>query len=132
MLLPDTLSHFSPCPGPNIPLDIAIHYAHLSPDQNEAFQQAFMSDSEMCGLADIIITGWLDDIQEVSHPLCPYWQHCETLTVKDGLVSVEKPSMLFLQKGREYYTNYTSSTRDHQIPVAHVWMYLLAWYQQSH
>ena len=39
--LPDALSCFSPHPGPNIPLDIAIHDAHLSPDQKEAFQQAF-------------------------------------------------------------------------------------------
>ena len=34
-------------PGPDIPLDIAIHHAHLSPDHKEAFQQAFMSDAEM-------------------------------------------------------------------------------------
>ena len=26
------------------------------------------------------------DIKEVPHPLHPYWQHCETLTVEDGLV----------------------------------------------
>ena len=45
MALPDALSHFSPCPGPNIPLDIAIHHAHLSPDWKEAFQQAFASDA---------------------------------------------------------------------------------------
>ena len=32
MVLADTLSHFSPHPGPNIPLDIAIHHACLSPD----------------------------------------------------------------------------------------------------
>ena len=37
-------------------------------------------------LADIIITSWPDDIKEVPHPLCPYWQHHETLTIKDGLV----------------------------------------------
>ena len=50
MALPDTLSHFSPCSGPDIPLDIAIHHAHLSPEWKEAFQQAFMSDPEMCTL----------------------------------------------------------------------------------
>ena len=86
MALPNTLSHFSPHPGPDIPLDIAIHHAHLSPDQKEASQQTFMSDAEMCALAAIIITSWLDDIKEVPHPLYPYWQHCETLTIEDGLV----------------------------------------------
>ena len=86
MALPDALSHLSSCPGPDLPLDIAIHHAHLSPDQMEAFQQAFMSDAEMCALVDIIITGWPDDIKEVPHPVCPYWQCHETFTIEDGLV----------------------------------------------
>ena len=81
MALPDTLSHFSQCPGPDIPLDIAIHHVHLSPEQKEAFQQAFMSDPEMHVLTDIIITGWPDDIKVVPCPLCP-----SSLTVKDDLV----------------------------------------------
>ena len=42
--------------------------------------------SEMHALADIIISGWPDDIKEVPHPLCPYWQHYKSLTVEDGLV----------------------------------------------
>ena len=86
MTLPDALSSFSPHPGPDIPLDIAIHHSSLSADQKEAFQQAFVSDAEMCPLTNIIITGWPDDIKEVPQPLCPYWQHCETLTVEDGLI----------------------------------------------
>ena len=65
MALPDTLSCFSSCPGPDIPLDIAIHHTHLSPEWKEAFQQAFMSDPEMCTLADIIIASWPDDIKAV-------------------------------------------------------------------
>ena len=86
MTLPDTLSCFSPHPGPDIPLDIAIHHACLSPEQKEAFQQAFVSDPEMCTLTDIIITSWPEDVKVAPHPLHPYWQHCETLTVKDSLV----------------------------------------------
>ena len=86
MALPDTLSCFSPHPGPDIPLDIAINHAHLSPEWKEAFQQTLMNDPEMCTLADIIITGWPDDTKVVPHPLHPYWQHCETLTIEDGLV----------------------------------------------
>ena len=86
MALPNALSHFSPHPGPDIPLNIAIHHACLSPDQKEAFQQAFMSDAEMHALADIIITSWPDDIKEVPHSLCPYWQHHEILIIKGSLV----------------------------------------------
>ena len=86
MVIPDTLSRFSPRPGPDLPLDIAIHHAHIMPDCKEAFQQSFVNDPEMQALADLIITGWPEDIKEVPHPLRPYWQHRETLTVKDGLV----------------------------------------------
>ena len=86
MALPNTLSWFSPHPGSDIPLDIAIHHVHLSPERKEAFQQAFVNNSEMHVLADMIITGWPDKIKAVPHPLCPYWQHHETLTMEDGLV----------------------------------------------
>ena len=86
MVLPDTLSQFSPHAGPNILLDITIHHAHLSRERREAFQQAFVRDPEMCTLTGMVITGWPDDIKVVPHLLGPYWQHWETLTVEDGLV----------------------------------------------
>ena len=56
------------------------------PTHKEAFQQAFISDPEMRALADLIITGWPEDIKEVPLPLHSYWQHRETLTVEDSLV----------------------------------------------
>ena len=86
MVIPDTLSQCSPQPGPDFPLGIAIHHACIMPTFKEAFQQAFVNDPEMRALTNLIITSWPEDIKEVPHPLCPYWQHRETLTVKDGLV----------------------------------------------
>ena len=86
MALPSTFSWFSPCPGPDIPLDIVLHHACLSPERKEAFQQAFVSNPEMHALTDMIITGWPDNIKAVLCPLHPYWQHWETLIVEDGLV----------------------------------------------
>ena len=86
MVIPDTLSRFSPWPDPNFPLDIAIHHAHIMPTCKEAFQQAFVNDPEMRALANLIITGWPEDIKEVPHPLHPNWQHRETLTIKEDLV----------------------------------------------
>ena len=41
MALPDTFSHFKPKSGPGIVLDIAIHYANLSPVQKKTLQLAF-------------------------------------------------------------------------------------------
>ena len=72
-----------PRPGPDLPLDIAIHHAHITPDHKEAFQQAFVNDPEMRALTDLIITGWPKDIKEVPRLLCQYWQHQETLTIED-------------------------------------------------
>ena len=86
MVIPDTLPQFNPWPGPDFPLDIAIHHACIMPTHKEAFQQAFINDPEMRALADLIITGWPEDIKEVPRPLHPYWQHRETLTIEDSLV----------------------------------------------
>ena len=86
MVIPDMLSHFSPRPDPDLPLDIAIHHTCIMPDCKEAFLQAFVNDPEMRALANLIITGWPKDIKEVPRPLHPYWQHRETLTIEDGLV----------------------------------------------
>ena len=38
MVIPDMLSSFSPWPGPDLPLDIAIHHACKMPNYKEAFQ----------------------------------------------------------------------------------------------
>ena len=40
----------------------------------------------MQALANLIITGWPEDIKEVPCPLHPYWQHQETLIIEDSLV----------------------------------------------
>ena len=47
MVTPDMLSQLSPQPGPNLPLDIAIHHVCIMPNCKEAFQQAFINDPEM-------------------------------------------------------------------------------------
>ena len=86
MVIPDMLSWFIPWTGPNLPMDIAIHHAHIMPNCKEAFQQAFISDPEMWALTNLIISGWPENIKEVPHPLYPYWQHRKTLTIEDGLV----------------------------------------------
>ena len=86
MVIPDILSQFSPQPGPDFPLDIAIHHAHIMPTCKEAFQEAFVNDPEMRALTNFIITSWPNDIKEVPCSLHPYWQHRETLTIKNSLV----------------------------------------------
>ena len=112
MALPDTLSWFSPHPGPDIPLDIAINHAHLSPERKKAFQQAFVSNPKMCALTDMIITGWPDNIKAVPS----YYAHIGNIErpspLKMALSYVEKPSSSLHQKGRGYYSNSTSSIKE--------------------
>ena len=92
------------------------HHAHLSPEQKEAFQQAFMIDPETCALADIIITSWPDDIKEVPQPYVLTGNIMRHSLLKMALSSVEMPSLFLHQKGREYYTNYTSSIKESPNP----------------
>ena len=133
MVIPDTLSRFSPHPGPDLPLDIAIHHAHIMPDCKEAFQQAFINGPEMRALADLIITGWSEDIKEVPHPLCLYWQHRETLTIEDGLVL--QGEVLIIppaKRERTLYQLHQFHQGIYKVTVAHMWKFLLAQHQQGH
>ena len=131
MALPDTHSWFSPCPGPDILLDIAIYHTCLSPERKEAFQQAFVSDPRCMLLDNMIITGWPDDIKVVPCPLCPYWQHWETLTIEDGLVLC-KETLIVVPSERDTTTTSPAPSRNHQSPVVCVWMCLLAGHKQGH
>ena len=52
----------------------------------------------MCTLTNMIITGWPDDIKAVPLLLCPYWQHCETLTIEDGLILYGEALIILLSE----------------------------------
>ena len=133
MVLPDMLSHFSPHPGPDLPLDIAIHHAYIMPDCKEAFQQAFVNDPEMQALANLIITGWPEDIKEVPCHLRLYWQHQETLTVKDGLV-LQGEALIIppAKRKRTLHQLHQFHQGIKKVTVACTWKFLLAWHQQGH
>ena len=47
MTFPDALSRFHPQPGPEIPLDIAIHHIYLTTQWRTAFQDAIAADPEL-------------------------------------------------------------------------------------
>ena len=112
MVIPDTLSRFSPRPGPDLQLDIAIHHARIMPDHKEAFQQAFVNDPEMRALADLIITGWPKDIKEVPRPLRAHNGNTEKPSLLRMAWSCEvKPSSFLLPKGREPCINYINFTK---------------------
>ena len=83
-------------------------------------------------LADIIISGWPNNIKEVPHPLHPYWQHYESLTVEDGIVfHREAPIIPPSEKGEcPWYLqqSYQALPKHSCLPM----VVFLAWYQQGH
>ena len=87
----------------------------------------------MHALADIIISGWPDEIKEVPHPLHPYWQHHESLTIEDGLV-IHEEALIIPSSGREKVLG--TLHQSHQgisKTLLLAWrFYFLAWHQQGH
>ena len=133
MVVPDMLSQFSPRPGPNLPLDIAIHHAHIMPNCKEAFQQAFVNNPEMHTLANLIITGWSEDIKEVPYPPPPI-----LATQRDShhwgwscpvRWSTHHSSC---QKGEGPASIASIPSRNNEVTVARTWKFLLAWHKQGH
>ena len=133
MALPDTLSQFSPHPGPDIPLDIAIHHACLSPERKEAFQQAFVSNSwnaHSCWHdhhwlawqhqgSPMPITPILAALRDPHHGRwpCPMWRSPHHSSVKKGEGTTATPPV---------------PSRNHQSLVVPTWMCLLAGHKHSH
>ena len=133
MALSNTLSWFSPHPGPSIPLDIAIHHAHLSPERKEAFQQAFVSNPEMHALANMIITGQPDNIKVVPCLLHPCSQHWETLIIKDDPCPMWScPHCPSIRMGENTTATPPVPPRNHWSTVVHLWMCLLFRHKQGH
>ena len=130
VVIPDTLSWFSPQPGPDLPLDIGIHHACIMPDCKEAFQQTFISDPEMWALANLIITGWPEDIEEVpcpppsilatqNDPHC--WGWCSPARWSTHHSSC--------QKGESPASTASVPSRNNKVTVACTWKFLLARHQ---
>ena len=58
MILTNALSRYSPQVGPEVPLDIAIHHVHITPEKKLEFQQTIQDDLLLKLFAEIIVAGW--------------------------------------------------------------------------
>ena len=86
MLIADALSCYAPLAAPEIPLDISVNLLHIIPQKNHDFQDAVRSDPTLHALAEMILSGWPEDICDVPVNLCPYHHACNNLTVEDGII----------------------------------------------
>ena len=86
MIFADTLSRYAPQVGPEVPLDIAIHHVHITPEKKLEFQKTIQDDPLLKSLAETIVAGWPEDVDDVPNVLRPYHNHCDEMTVEDGLI----------------------------------------------
>ena len=129
ILVADALSRYSPLVGPEVALDIAIHHVHITPEKKLEFQRTIQDAPLLCALAETIVAGWPEDIKDVPKALCPYHNHCDVMTVEDRLILKGEAHHSTIGKGEDT-TNYTQRTHgNHQVPVPHKTMCILAWNQ---
>ena len=86
MILTDALSRYAPQVGPEVPLDIAIHHIHITPEKKLEFQQTIQDDPLLQSLTETIVAGWPENASDVPNALRPYHNHRDELTVEDGLI----------------------------------------------
>ena len=86
MLVADALSQYAPFKAPEIPLDITINHVHITSDRKTEFQTLIQDDPLLHSLAEMIIAGWPDDINDVPHAIHLYHGHRNILKVEDDLI----------------------------------------------
>ena len=86
MTFPNALLRYHPQPGPQIPLDIAIHHTCFTTQWTTTFQDAIAADPKLQVLSQMIINGWPEDASDVPKNLRKYFSHASTLTVEDRLI----------------------------------------------
>ena len=86
MLIVDILSCYAPLATPVIPLDVFVNHLHITPKKKIDFQDVVCSDPTLHALAEMILSGWPEDICNVPMDLCPYHNAHNVLTVEDGII----------------------------------------------
>ena len=86
MVVTDTLSRYSPKDISETFLDISLNHVYIDPKKKQDYQLAIQDDPLLCALAEIILAGWPDNIEDVPKVLRPYHGQCDSLTVEDGLI----------------------------------------------
>ena len=69
MAVADTLLRYSPQDTPEILLDISVNHVYINAEKKQDYQLAIKDDPLLSALADMIISGWPDDINDVPKAL---------------------------------------------------------------
>ena len=77
MLVADALFCYAPLKTPEIPPDITINHAHITPDRKTQFQALIQDDLFLCSIVETSIAGWSDE-SIMSHILYTHTMATET------------------------------------------------------
>ena len=75
MLLTDPLSHYASQNGPEVALDVTIHHMHITPQRKSEFQETIQDYPLLQSLAETIVRGWPEDVNDIPNALRPYHHH---------------------------------------------------------
>ena len=113
MLIADALFCYAPLATPAIPLDVSVNHLHITPQKKVDFQDAVCSDPALHALAEMILSGWPEDICNVPMDLCPYNHAGDVLTVEDGIILCGEALVIPLQKGTRCYSLSMKATKEY-------------------
>ena len=132
MVIPDTLSQFSPCPGPTLPLDITIHCPHNARLQRSlptSLHQWSRNESSCWPhhywLAQGHQGGPLSPPSILATPRNPHHRGWSSPT----RWSTHHSSC---QKGENPTSTTSIPSGNNKVTVAHAWKFLLARHEQGH
>ena len=89
-------------------------------------------DPLLCALADIIIAGWPDNIEDVPKTLRPYYGQWDSLTIEDGLILHGEAIIVPPEERRKVLEQIHQGHRNIKVPVQSKTVCLLARHQQRH
>ena len=69
MVVADTLSRYSPEDRPEILLDISVNHVYIDAEKKQDYQLTVKEDPLLGALADMMITGWPDNIKDIPKAL---------------------------------------------------------------
>ena len=134
MAVADTLSRYSPEDTPEILLDISVNHVYINAEKKRDYQLAIQDDPLLRALADIILAGWPDNIEDVPKALRSYHGQRDSLTVENGLIlcgeAIIVPPGERRKKGLG--TDSPRTPRSIKVPVQSKTVCLLARHQPRH
>ena len=111
---------------------MSVNHIYINAEKKRDYQLAIQYDPLLCALADIIIAGWPDDIEDVPKALWLYHEQCDSLTVEDGLILCGEAIIVPPGEKKKVLEQIHLGHRNIKVPVQSKTVCLLTKHQQKH